>query len=217
MIVAQGGRKVRTVGVVLFPGFELLDVFGPVEMFGVANELPGSKDALNMLMIAEKAGDVASAQGPKVMVDVTFADAPPIDVLLVPGGKGTRAEVENPVMLDWLQKQAATVEWLTSVCTGSGLLAKAGVLDGYRATSNKFVFDWSTKQSDAVEWVYEARWVEDRNRMTSSGVTAGMDMSLALLAKLFGDETADLVAKYTEYSCSKDSSHDPFAAYFKKG
>mgnify|MGYP001436853677 CR=1 FL=1 len=120
-------------------------------------------------------------------------------------------------MLDWLRKQAEGVEWLTSVCTGSAILAAAGVLDGYRATSNKFSFDWVVKQGPKVDWVYEARWVEDGNRMTSSGVTAGMDMALALIAKLYGDESADSVAKFTEYVCSKDASNDPFSGYFRRG
>jgi transcriptional regulator GlxA family with amidase domain len=208
--------KKRTIGIFLFPGFELLDVFGPAEMFGVVNVLPETEGVLEVLMIAEEPGQVESAQGTKVVVDATFTDAPDLDILLVPGGMGTREQVRNETVLDWLRNQAETVEWLTSVCTGSGLLAKAGVLDGYKATSNKFSFDWVTKQGPDVDWVYEARWVEDRNRMTSSGVSAGMDMSLALLDRLYGEETADMVAKFTEYSCSKDPGIDPFAAYFRK-
>ncbi len=208
--------KNRTIGILLFPGFELLDVFGPAEMFGVVNELPETKGALDVLMVAEEPGQVQSAQGTRVVVDASFAAAPALGILLVPGGIGMREQVKNEVVLDWLRGQAESVEWLTSVCTGSGILAKAGVLEGYKATSNKYSFEWIMKQGPDVDWVYEARWVEDRNRMTSGGMSAGMDMSLALIDKLYGAETADMTAKFTEYSCSKDPFIDPFAGYFRK-
>ena len=127
----------------------------------------------DVLMVAEEPGQVQSAQGTRVVVDASFAAAPALDILLVPGGIGTREQVKNEVVLDWLRGQAESVEWLTSVCTGSGILAKAGVLEGHKATSNKYSFEWVMKQGPDVDWVYEARWVEDRNRMTSGRVSAG--------------------------------------------
>lgn len=195
----------KTLGVVLFPVFELLDVFGPLEMFG------NLRDQLNIIMIAEQPGPVESAQGPKAHADIGFPDCPKLDLLLVPGGMGTRQQVENPAMLEFLRTRAKEAELVMSVCTGSGLLAKAGVLDGKRATSNKKSFAWASSRSNRVEWVKKARWVEDGDRVTSSGVSAGMDMALAVIARLFGRETAERLALYTEYDWHRDPAWDPFA------
>ncbi|MBK1647710.1 dimethyladenosine transferase [Rhabdochromatium marinum] len=195
----------RTIGVVLFPEFELLDVFGPVEMFGIARE------HFDIRMVSEDGQTVASRQGPKSVVDHSFGDAVRYDILLVPGGQGTRREVYNESMLSWLQEQAKGAEYVTSVCTGSALLAKAGILDGVCATTNKMAFEWVTSQSSAVIWKKQARWVEDGKFFTSSGISAGIDMSLALIQKLLGQETADKTALRAEYQWCRDSSWDPFA------
>lgn len=195
----------RTIGVVLFPEFELLDVFGPLEMYGIAGE------HFDIRMISEDGQNVASRQGPKSVVDHSFGGAVRYDILLVPGGHGTRREVDNKTMLSWLKIQAEYTEYVTSVCTGSALLAKAGVLDGVRATTNKIAFDWVASQSSAVIWKQQARWVEDGKFFTSSGVSAGMDMSLALIQKLLGQETADKIAMRAEYDWHRDPSWDPFA------
>jgi transcriptional regulator GlxA family with amidase domain len=195
----------KTLGVVLFPVFELLDVFGPLEMFG------NLKDQLDIVMIAERPGPVESAQGPKVHADVGFSECPKLELLLVPGGMGTRQQVENPAMLQFLRARAAEAEIVMSVCTGSGLLAKAGVLDGKQATSNKKSFAWASSQSDKVAWVKKARWVDDGERVTSSGVSAGMDMALAVITRLFGEDTAERLALYTEYDWHREPSWDPFA------
>ena len=196
----------RTVGVVLFPGFELLDVFGPLEAFG---NLPGM---FRVVLVAEQAGPVASAQGPRAVADHGFGDCPRLDVVLVPGGIGTREEAENPALLGWLGGRAAEAEVVTSVCTGAALLARAGVLDGRRATTNKAFFQWVADQGPNVEWVREARWVEDGKFATSSGVSAGIDMALAVIARLVGREVSENVARMMEYEWHTDASVDPFAA-----
>jgi putative intracellular protease/amidase len=193
------------VGALLFPGFELLDIFGPLEMLGML----GSRVAITML--AERVGEVVSNQGPKGVADLALADAANIDLLLVPGGRGTRREVGNTVLLDWLRVRANDAGYVASVCTGSALLAKAGVLDGKRATSNKLAFDWVTSQGPNVSWVRAARWVEDGKFFTSSGVSAGMDMTLGLIEKLFERELALNVARWAEYTWHEDRSVDPFA------
>lgn len=195
----------RSIGVVLFHEFELLDVFGPLEMYGMAPE------SFEIHMVAEERGQIASRQGPKSVVEHAFSEARPFDVLLVPGGRGTRTEVENPVLLEWLRMQASRAEYVTSVCTGSALLAKAGVLDGVRATTNKRAFAWATSQSDKVTWERQARWVEDGRIFTSSGVSAGMDMSLALIARILGQESAENIAVWTEYEWHREAGWDPFA------
>jgi transcriptional regulator GlxA family with amidase domain len=199
-------RSKRTIGVVLFEDFELLDVFGPLEMFGMA------ADHFEIRLISEHGGVVASRQGPKSVSDDSFESAPAIDVVLVPGGIGTRREVDNPVLLDWLQQRAQQAELVTSVCTGSALLAKAGVLDGMRATTNKLAFTWAASQSAKVHWQQQARWVEDRKFFTSSGVSAGIDMSLAVIAKLVSHQAAEQAANFAEYDWHRDADWDPFAA-----
>lgn len=205
MTTDEPGRA-RSVGVVLFDRFELLDVFGPVELFGA---LP---DRFEILLLGEKAGPVRSAQGPIVLADHSYGDAPRPDVVLVPGGIGTRTLVQDRSVGAWLATWALQAELVTSVCTGSGVLAAAGLLDGYRATSNKRAFRWARAQGPRVDWIAQARWVEDRDRWTSAGVAAGMDMTLALIARLHSDELAAAVADRVEYDWHRDATWDPFAA-----
>jgi len=202
--------KQRTLGIVLYPRFELLDVFGPAEMFG---NLAGR---VKLVMVAEKAGPVASAQGPKAVADFSFEDCPPLDLVMVPGGFGTIAELKNEKLLDWLRARADKAEITMSVCSGSALLAKAGLLDGRRATSNKQFFGLAVAQGPKVDWVKEARFVDDGNRVTSSGVSAGTDMSLHVIERLYGKEVAEKVANATEYQRQVDGSIDPFAKFLKQ-
>ena len=198
----------KTVGVLLFEGFELLDVFGPLEAWGIHAQAGG---ACTIVMTAEEPGAVKSAQGPRAMADYALADCPQIDVMLVPGGIGTRREVQNAPLLEWLRQRAAQAEIVSSVCTGAALLARAGLLDGRRATSNKLSFKWVTEQGPAVDWIRQARWVEDGKFATSSSVSAGIDMTLALIARLAGAESAERVATRMEYEWHRDRSWDPFA------
>ncbi len=192
-------------GAIVYDRFELLDLFGPLEMFGMLPQL-------DITIVAERAGSVASTQGPAVEVDATFEDAPAFDLLLLPGGIGCREEATNEAMRAFLGERVPAAELTTTVCTGSMILAATGLLDGRRATSNKLAFEWVTEQREAVDWVPEARWVEDGDIFTSSGVAAGIDMSLAAIARLFGAETAERVADLTEYEWHREASWDPFAA-----
>lgn len=194
----------KTVGVLLFPEFELLDVFGPLEMFGMLDEF-------SIRLVAERERTIASTQGPRSVIDDLFADDRAYDILLVPGGRGTRREVDNPHVLDWLTRKAANAEHVASVCTGSALLAKAGLLDGIAATSNKLAFGWVKSQGPAVHWQPRARWVEAGKFFTSSGVSAGMDMSLALIARICGEAQARQAATWAEYEWHKNPDDDPFA------
>jgi len=197
--------QIKRLGVVLYPGFELLDVFGPVEMFG---NLQGVVDTC---LVAQEAGAVTSAQGPAAMAAHGFADAPALDMLLIPGGIGTRDAIDNAAMLQWLRERVAAAELVMTVCTGTALLARIGVLDGRRATTNKAFFHWVAEQGPAVEWVKQARWVEDGKFVTSSGVSAGIDMALAVIARLCGADMSRALALGTEYEWHEDASWDPFA------
>lgn len=201
----------RRIGAILYPGFEMLDTFGPLEMYSALG-----KDAVEIAVIAEQAGPVAAALAadgplaPRVVADYSFADAPALDIVLVPGGFGTIQELENPVYLEYLRTSAEHAELVTSVCTGSALLARAGLLDGLRATSNKQFFALARMQSAAVEWVEAARWVDAGKFVTSSGVSAGMDMTLAVIERLWGAAAAGEVAAFTEYTRHQDATTDPF-------
>lgn len=196
--------KTLTVGMVIFEGFELLDVFGPLEFFGRYPE------SFTISLLAMETGPVKSAQGPTAVADAALVDTA-ADILIVPGGKGTRREVDNSALLDELRRLAGNAQWVASICTGAALLAKAGLLDGKRATTNKLAWEWATAQGPNVEWIPQARWVEDGNVWTSAGVTAGMDMSLALIAKILGADAAKQAAIYAEYTPHEDASDDPFA------
>jgi len=198
-------HSIKTLGVVIFPDFELLDVFGPLEMFG---HLPNN---IKIILIAEKEGAVPSYQGPSVLVDATLEDAPDIDLLFIPGGLGTRKEVNNKKLIHWIKERSAKAEMILSVCTGAALLAQAGVLDNKSATTNKIAFNWVAEQGPKVKWVKKARWVEDGNIVTSSGVTAGTDMSLYVISSLYGKEIALSVANTTEYTWHSDPTNDPFS------
>ena len=196
---------VRTVAVVLFEGFELLDVFGPLELFG---RLPRD---FAVTLLGPYPGAVRSFQGAEVVATTSYADAAVPQIVMVPGGLGTRALVDDQPFLHWLRHWAAGAEIVTSVCTGSALLAAAGLLDGYRATSNKRAFEWASTHGRSVDWVAAARWVHDRDRWTSSGVAAGMDMTAALLAHLIGAERAQQAADEIELELHTDPDWDPFA------
>ncbi len=206
---AQAKANAKNVGVVLYEGFELLDVFGPLEMWGYVPEF-------KLVMIAEKAGPVKSGQGVEVIATYDFTDCPKLDILMVPGGAGTFRELSNEPMMEFLRTRHEEAAITTSVCSGSAMLAKAGVLDGHKATSNKQFFDLATQQSENVDWIWEARWVDDGDVITSSGVSAGMDMALHLIARMYGEEAAKAIADGTEYEWHTDPTDDPFARMLKK-
>ena len=200
-------ERPRRIGALLFPQFELLDIFGPLEMF--SGLIMRSK--AEIVVVAEQAGPIPSAQGPQSIAEVGFADCPPLDVLLVPGGDGTREQARNPAMASFLRETYLGLEVLASICTGAGLLAVAGLLDGKRATGNKQAFGWVISCGPKTHWVPQARWVEDGNILTAGGVAAGMDMALRLVERLAGPEVAERTAEYTEYEWQRDPNWDPFA------
>jgi transcriptional regulator GlxA family with amidase domain len=180
-------------------------VFGPVELFG---RYP---DAISLQFLGPLAGAVRSSQGVEVLATRSYADAGGPDIVMVPGGVGTRGLVNDAPFLDWLRDWAGRAAIVSSVCTGSAVLAAAGLLDGYRATSNKRSFAWAASHGRDVEWVPRARWVEDRSRWTSSGIAAGMDMAAALLATIVGADAAQEAADAAELEIHSDPAWDPFA------
>ena len=200
----------RVLGAVLYENFELLDLYGPLEMFGSIGP------ELRIVTVAQKPGPVASVQGPRTVAEFGFDDCPPLNLILVPGGIGTVQQLSEPPLLSFLQDRSPAAEITMSVCTGSAILAKAGLLDGRRATSNKQFFDFARVQSDKVTWVEEARWVEDGQFASSSGVSAGTDMALGIIARLYGDERAEQIANLTEYERQADPTQDPFHRFLNQ-
>ncbi|QYX58524.1 DJ-1/PfpI family protein [Roseovarius sp. SCSIO 43702] len=188
----------------------MLDLYGPLEMFAMR------PDAFEIATVAERAGPVPAANGPATVAEAGFADLAYVDILLVPGGPGTRGEVENEVLLAWLRDTGARAEILASVCTGAVLLAAAGHLDGRAATTNKRAFAWVAGTRSAVDWRPAARWIETDKVFTASGVSAGMDMALALMARLLGREAARQAAHEAEYIWNDDPGADPFATDWKE-
>jgi len=201
----------RTIGALIYPNFEVLDLYGPLEMFGsLANEF-------RIVTVAEQTGPIASAQGPATVAEQDFDSAPELDMILVPGGIGTVAELDNQRLLAFLTQRSSAAQLVMSVCSGSALLAKAGLLDNKRATSNKMFFDLARNQSAETTWIEEARWVIDGKFATSSGVSAGTDMALAVIEQLLGRDAAGQVAAFTEYQRHQDPDTDPFVTYLNQG
>lgn len=196
----------RRIGALVFPGFELLDLFGPMEMFGLLHK------EFQIDLIAENIGPVPSSQRLAAHAVHTIDNGTKYDVLFVPGGRGVRDEISNEKLLTWIRETSENAEHTLSVCTGSLLLAKSGVLNGRRVTTNKAAFSWVADQAPNVDWIKQARWVEDGPFFTSSGVSAGMDMALGFIAKLHGVEAAEKVAEICEYTWHRDRDLDPFAA-----
>lgn len=201
--LAPGKR--RALGVLLFPGFEMLDAYGPMELWG------NLKDKVQIVTIAANRGQIASTQGPKTIADYGYNDAPYLDLILVPGGMGILQLLKDTATLEWLRERSGKAEIVMSVCNGASLLAAAGILDGHSATTNKMLWKMATEPGPKVKWIKKARWVDDGTIVTSSGVSAGMDMSLAVITRLYGKEVANWLALLTEYEPHTDPDWDPFA------
>ena len=184
-----------TTGILLFEEMEELDVVGPWEVFGMAAQLNGADRVLG---IAEGSAPVRCAKGLRYVPDATLADAPALDVLVVPGGWGTRREVDNAVITDWIRKTGASCRWVTSVCTGALLLQAAGFLDGRRATTHWASIEWLRGRGN-VTVLENTRYVRDGNVVTSAGVSAGIDMSLWLIGQLYDADFARSVQRAMEY------------------
>ena len=189
--------------VILFENFETLDVFGPVEVIGKLDQ------HYEIEFYSEDGGIVRSSQNAKVQ-SVRLTKIEEKGIALIPGGFGTRKEVDNGPFIESLRRIANDSQFVLTVCTGSALLAKTGLLTGRRATSNKMAFDWVVEQDRGVLWVRKARWIRDDKYYTSSGVSAGIDMTLGFVGDRHGTETAERISRGIEYLWNRDSGYDPF-------
>lgn len=195
----------RTIGILLFDGVEELDFVGPWEVFTSIRMV--EKDAPTVLAIAEHAGTVRCAKGLRVTADHSFADAPALDVLLVPGGKGSRGEGRG-VLVDWIRKVAPQARWLTSVCTGALLLQEAQLLEGKRVTTHWAFIEQLRQRGGNLTVLENRRFVRDGKLVTAAGVSAGIDMSLWLMGQLHGVEVAREVQRLIEYDPAPPYSAD---------
>ncbi len=192
------------VHIVLFDDFETLDAMGPAEAIG---RMP---ERYAIQCVSLDGGIVTSRQG--IRVDTfPFALVNTSGILLIPGGWGTRSLVNDGAFVARLREMAARAASVLTVCTGSALLAKTGLLDGRSATTNKIAFDWVASMGPRVEWRKKARWVVDGKYYTSSGVSAGIDMALAFLRDRHGETAARECAQGMEYLWHDEADDDPFA------
>lgn len=194
----------QTLTALVFDDFETLDLFGPIEMFG---SLP---EYFHIQFASMKGGTIHNQHGIALQTVAVTELNHPTNILLVIGGKGTRSVINDNDFLQKLTTLANSADWVLSVCTGSALLAKAGILNYKQATSNKRAWQWVTEQSSKVHWVQQARWVVDDKFYSSSGVSAGMDMVLGFIADRHGINTARQTANYTEYRWQENSQLDDF-------
>jgi transcriptional regulator GlxA family with amidase domain len=202
-VTSSPGRP-RNVGILIFPDVEILDFCGPFEVFASAT-LPAQTDGgaetrlFEVFTVAERAELVACRGGLLVQPNHTIDDHPPLDLVVIPGGYGTRREQGNPVILDWIARQRRTGALTTSVCTGAFLLGAAGLLDGLRATTHWTTIDGLRTSLPTTDVLADARVVDEGEIITSAGVSAGIDMALHVVRRLHGDEVALRTARDMEY------------------
>lgn len=191
----------RQVGILLFDEVEVLDFAGPFEVFSLARDF--NQEALFQVhTITENGQMIRARNGLKVLPDYNFSNCPQLDILLVPGGYGAEEiEIYNESLLSWITEKAQQVEILASVCTGALLLAQAGFLKGKKATTHWMDLERLANFPE-VDVQKETKYVEDGKVITSGGISAGIDMSFYLVAKLYGVETALATAKRMEYDIS---------------
>ncbi len=185
----------NTIGILLFDGAEEMDFVGPWEVLTAA--VDGLADE-RVLTIAEGLGPVVCEKGMRVIPDATYSDAPDVDVVVVPGGSGARREIDNPETVEWLTRTCAKCSWVTSVCTGAFLLVGAGIAGGRRVTTHHD-FIQALRDLGGAEVVEGVRFVRDGNLVSAAGVMSGIEMSLWLVNRLYGDDVAQRTRSYIAY------------------
>jgi transcriptional regulator GlxA family with amidase domain len=192
----------KTIGILLFDDAEELDFVGPYEVFTMVDEVlkrQGRELEHDVLLLAEREHAVRCAKGMQVLPHATLDNAPILDVLLVPGGQGTRREVKNEALLAWIAKTSRDCRWVTSVCTGALLLTAAGPARGKRVTTHWGYVSQLRERGEAAEVLENIRYVRDGNVVTAAGVSAGIDMALWLTGQIHSPELARAVQRAMEY------------------
>ncbi len=193
----------RHVAILIFPEVEVLDFAGPFEVFAVANELTGF-ETFHTFTVAELPGSIRARNGLKIVPDFTLETAPPPQVVEVPGGAGTGPLLKKPMVLEWLRQRARQAEIVASVCTGSLVLAQAGLLHNLRATTHHENFAELAALAPNTDVIEDVRFTDNGQVLTAAGISAGIDLSLHIVAQLHGVETAQRTAAYMEYHWTND-------------
>ncbi len=197
--------QLLTVGILIFDDVEVLDFCGPFEVFSVARPAGKYGDEFklfNVVTIAEEDRIITCRGGLLVKPHATTENHPPLDILVVPGGQGTRRERHNQRLLGWIARQDQHTNLTTSVCTGAFLLAERGLLDHHRATTHWSSVEWMRGTYPAVEMMADTRVVDEGHIITSAGISAGIDMSLYVVSRLHGVDVAEWTARQMEYDWS---------------
>ena len=199
----------KCVGILIFPQVEVLDFCGPFEVLSVTRLDEGRRreesSPFDVRLVAQTADVVTATGGLRVIPDTTIDECPRLDVLVVPGGWGTRSEIKNARLIDWIAERGRKAETLTSVCTGSMLLAGAGLLDGRRATTHWRSLPSMRESFPAVTVEDQLHVVEDGHVLTSAGISAGIDMALRVVVRSFGESVGRATARHMEYPFPDDN------------
>jgi transcriptional regulator GlxA family with amidase domain len=188
----------KNIAILLFDDVEVLDFAGPFEVFAVTDELRGN-DTFNVFTFAENIGTIRARNGLKVVPHFARENCPAPHILVVPGGAGTRPLLHKPALLEWLRLKSRHAELTMSVCTGALVLAKAGLLEGLRATTHHECFNLLRETAPDIEVVETERFIDNGRILTAAGISAGIDGSLHVVERLLGREAAENTARYMEY------------------
>jgi transcriptional regulator GlxA family with amidase domain len=201
-------QPTRNLGILIFDDVEVLDFCGPFEVFSVSRQFV-APPVFNVFTVAQSTKPVLARNGLSVNPRYGFADSPDLQILLVPGGQGTRREMHNGEVVDWIRAKAQTAELVLSVCTGAVLLAKAGLLDGLAATTHGGAIDFLREVAPRTTVKPGERFIDNGRVICSAGIAAGIDMSLHVVARLAGTEVAAQTARYMEYPWPPPAASSP--------
>jgi transcriptional regulator GlxA family with amidase domain len=200
----------KRVGILIFPNVEVLDFCGPFEVFSVTrlNEDQRREEPapFEVILVAEQSAPVTTTGGMRVIPDYSLDNCPPLDILVVPGGWGVRQEINNAGLIAWIAARGQAVETLTSFCTGAMLLGQAGLLEGRRATTHWRSLGWMRESFPAVQVEEALHVVEDGHIVTSAGISAGIDMTLRVVVRYYGEAVARNTARQMEYPFPDDNT-----------
>ncbi|MEG7815695.1 DJ-1/PfpI family protein [Bacillus paranthracis] len=187
-----------SVGIFLFNEVEVLDFAGPFEVFSITKV--HEEKPFTVYTVSQNGEMITARNGLKVKPDYSIEDLPPVDILIIPGGKGAREnEVKNDIVINWIRQQMKEVKLMTSVCTGALLLAKAGLLEGLKATTHWASIQTFKKDFPNVEVMVNVKFVDEGHIITSAGISAGINMSFHIVKNLLGVGIAEETAKNMEY------------------
>lgn len=188
----------NNVGLFLFDDVELLDFAGPYEVFSVTSEL-SDYSLFRVFSVSEDGETVRTVNGLKVVPDFAFDNHPEIDILIIPGGVGTKKEMEKSAIVEWIRWNHDRAKMTVSICSGARILARMGLLDGLEVTTHHEVFDDIHRIAPSVRLKPSARFIDSGRILTAGGISAGIDVAFHIVRKLHGDEVADRTARYMEY------------------